>query len=171
MPIKKNTKSRKSRSITAKLSSMGFGSRVPSAARTIMPSPMMSIPASRPLPFAMAPPTAGVRVPTMPHTILEARARADARAPAEGGLTQQQFNELRFTNPGQHARISKLLRDEAVTYLPILAAGARGTIPNAEIDRRVAVNPKLAPFVAERRVPAFGGKRRYSKTRSKKRRL
>jgi hypothetical protein len=171
MPSTAKSKSHKHKphsSVTARLSRMSFGS---TGARTIMPSPKIAIPSGSRSAFQMAPPAPGVRVPTMPHTILEARARAGARAPAEGGLTEQQFNELRFTNPGQHAHISKLLRDEAVTYLPILAAGARGTIPNAEIDRRVAANPKLAPFVAERRVPAIGGKRRYSKTRSKKRRL
>lgn len=108
----------------------------------------------------------GIRAGTTPHTILEAW----ARAPAEGGLTQAQFNALRWTNPEQYARISQLLRDEAVTYLPNLALGARGTISNAEIDWRMTQNPKLASFIAERRVPAAGGKRRYSKTRSKKRR-
>lgn len=161
MPIKKNTKSRNSRSITAKLSNMGFGSRGPSAARTVMSSPKLAIPSgTRPV-FQMASPTPGIRITT--------RDVIGARAPADGGLTQEQFNELQRTEPERYASVRQLLVRAADSYVNLYPGKTAEEIAAIKV-----ANPKIRPFIEKeeqnRLLAMGGGKCRYSKTRSKKRR-
>ena len=163
MPSTAKSKSHKKRrnqdSVSARLSRMSVGY---SAARTVIPSPKLVIPSgTRPV-FQMAPPTPGVRI-----TI---RDLIGAKAPAEGGLTQEQFNELQRTEPERYAIIRRLLMQMADSYVNLYPG---------KTDEEIAVikvaNPKIRPFIEkeeqDRRLAMGGGKGRYSKTRSKKRRL